>query len=67
MSAREELIEEARLKQQETLEAIKMAGESSKQSEPPVVNVYLPNGNKDYVMKRGADGSLMGRSTDIQG
>ncbi|HPC91665.1 MAG TPA: hypothetical protein PLJ74_05370 [Myxococcota bacterium] len=65
LSEREKLIEEARLKQQETLDAIKMAGESSKQSATPAIHIYNPGGSKEIVMQRGADGSLIGRSTDI--
>lgn len=65
MSAREELIEEARLKQQEMVDLMKAS--SSQESATPVINIHNGSGSKAITLQRAADGSLVGVAREMEG
>lgn len=69
LKLQEQFIEEARLKQDQTVEMMKALVTTNGQGEAksPTIHIHNGGGSKEIAMKRGADGSLVGRVSEVPG
>lgn len=73
LTEKEKFMEESRLKQEQTLEAIRLvherakeSAESNGQSKTPVIHVHNTSGSKEIMMQRLPTGELVGRTREVE-
>ena len=72
LSEREKMIEENRLRNEQTIEMLRLSLQQQQPAQapapqaPPVVNIIQQEKPREVVLERLADGSLVGRTRDVQ-